>query len=90
MSASIVVVGNIVGIPKNNLSSANTAIADSPYAPEQSWITSKLAFPLLDSSHVPADEHEKVLFHGGTPPPVRTQALPTHLGDELQASGCHG
>lgn len=55
-----------------------------------SYETQQAAFPLLDSSHVPANKRQEILFNRGNPSLIRLQMLSAHLRDGLQASWCHG
>lgn len=51
-----------------------------------SYETQQAAFPLLDSSHVPANKRQEILFNRGNPSLIRLQMLSAHLRDGLQAS----
>lgn len=51
---------------------------------------SKLPFRYWIAAMFLLTSTKKSFFNRGNPSPVRSQTLSTHLGDGLQASGCHG
>lgn len=75
-------VRNIVGMPTSLFSSESTAAITL----RNSYETQQAAFPLLDSSHVPANKRQEILFNRGNPSLIRLQMLSAHLRDGLQAS----